>query len=219
MSPPTPAPLVEDVMDVTELIRTAEENPPAKPLGATDEIEAYEDDANPEVRGLAWRIPDLAAADWALRRLAECEEEAAEVDRQAAAAIEAIRARAEELKTRSERGASYFRFQLTLFAETHRADLLTGKKKSRDFVHGRLGFRSSPERLKVADKDALEAWLAVQPVEHGLYRVKLEPEMRVLNDGLKCDGFIPPGCEVEPSRESVTIEANAPEAALMKKGA
>jgi phage host-nuclease inhibitor protein Gam len=206
-------------MDVTELIRTAEENPPAKPLGATDEIEAYEDDSNPEVRGLAWRIPDLAAADWALRRLAECEEEAAEVDRQASAAIQAIRARAEELKAKSERGAGYFRFQLTLYAETHRTDLLPGKKKSRDFIHGRIGFRSSPERLKVADKDALAAWLAVQPVEQGLYRVKLEPEMRALNEQFKTTGEIPPGCEVEPSRETTTIEANAPEAALMRKGA
>jgi phage host-nuclease inhibitor protein Gam len=205
--------------DINEIIAVAESMPAARPLGATDEIEAYEDDSNPEVRGLAWRIPDLAAADWALRRLAECEEEAAEVDRQAAAAIEAIRARAEELKTRSERGASYFRFQLTLFAETKRADLLAGKKKSRDFVHGRLGFRSSPERLRVADPEALEGWLLAQPVEAGLYRMKIAPEMRALNDLLKTSGEVPPGCEVEASRETITIEATAPEAALMRKGA
>ncbi len=204
--------------DVRDIIAVAESMPAARPLGATDAIEAYQDEQDEGVQGLAWRVTDLSTADWALRRVAECEAEAAEVDRQAEAAIAQIEARRAELKTKAARGSDYFRFQLTRFAEEQRDSLLTGKKKSRDLIHGRIQFRASPERLKVVDPKALSEWLAVQPVEQGLYRVKIEPEMRALNDGLKCDGFIPPGCECEPSRESITITASAPEAALMRKG-
>ena len=206
-------------MDVTKLIAAAESMEPAKPLGATPEIEAYQDDSNEEVRGLAWRVSDLAAADWALRRMAECAAEQEEIDRQAAEAIQAIEKRAAALKAKAERGCAYFRFQLTRFAEEHRDTLVAGKKKSRDFVHGRIQFRSSPERLKVADPAELEGWLLAQPIEKGLYRLKVEADKRALSDLFKATGEIPPGCEVEVSRESVTIEASAPEAALMKKGA
>jgi phage host-nuclease inhibitor protein Gam len=206
-------------MDVTKLIATAETMEPAKPLGATPEIEAYQDDSNEEVYGLAWRVTDLAAADWALRRVAECEAEAEEIRRQAEEAIAQIEARKRDLTEKAMRGAAYFRFQLTRFAEEQRDALLKGSKKSRDLIHGRIAFRSSPERLKVSDPEALSAWLAVQPVERGLYRVELKPEMRALQAQFKETGEIFPGCEVEPSRETVSITALAPEAALMKKGA
>jgi hypothetical protein len=44
--------------------------------------------------------------------------------------------------------------------------------------------------------------------------VKIEPDMRALNDLFKRTGEIPAGCDVKPAEESITIEAVAPERAL-----
>jgi phage host-nuclease inhibitor protein Gam len=199
--------------NVLDLIRTAETMAPAAE-NLPAEIASYEDAENPEVRG-AWQIETLQSADWALARMAECEAEAAEIDRQAKAAIERVKARAEELKAKSARGAGFFRFKLLAYAERHRTAILgTGKKKSRDFMHGRISWRAKPERIVVEDPGALEAWLLAQPPEEGLYRVKLEPEMRALQERFKETGEIPPGCDYEHEHEDIKIEASAPETAL-----
>ena len=196
---------------VLDLIKTAETLGPAPDA---PEVLAYDGD---EVeRG--WQIETVTSADWALQRLAECEAEAAEVDRQAEAAIERIRKRAAELKLRASRGAGFFRFKLTEYAETHRSALLgTGKKKSRDFVHGRIGWRQHKGKIVVQDAAALETWLLEQPVEAGLYRTKVEPEKRALTEWFEKTDTLPPGCVYEPGREELTITAVAPEAALAKK--
>lgn len=184
-------------------------------------IEAIEAEQGPsgEILPPEFRITDRQTADWAMRRKAECEVELDEIRGQFEAAVATLVARRDKIIARAERGAVYFTGLLTEYAQAHRADLVRGTRKSADLMHGRIAYRSTPERLKVADKDALAAWLATQPVERGLYRVKLEPEMRELGDLFKTTGEIPPGCEVEVSRESITITATAPEAALMKKGA
>lgn len=182
-----------------------------------DAFAGYEDEQDPSVGG-AWIIRDLGSADWALSRVADCQAEAAEIGRQADAAIERIRKRAEQLKEKAARGEAFFRARLLMFAETHRDELLTGKKKSREFVHGRIGWRKKAERLVVSDRDALLAWLAAQPVESGLYRVKLEPEMRALQEAFKSQGILPPGCDHEPETETIDIRTEAPGSALVKRG-
>lgn len=202
--------------NVLDLIATAEHMAPAADL-LPPEIESYEDSENPEVRG-RWQIDSLQSADWALARLAECEAEAAEIDRQARAAIERVKARAEEIKAKAARGAGFFRFKLTAYAETHRTALLgTGKKKSRDFLHGRIGWRAKPERIQVDDPAALEAWLLAQPVEAGLYRMKVEPEMAEIQRRFKEREEVPPGCSIKVEPESIEIKASAPETALAKE--
>lgn len=172
------------------------------------------DDIGAETVDPAWTIKDLGSADWALSRLAECEAEAAAIDAQAEAAIERIRQRADTLKAKAAKGSNFFRFKLTEYAERERSTLLTGKKKSREFVHGKLAWRAKAERLEIVDREALVAWLSMQPVESGLYRVKVEPEARALQDLFKTSGEIPPGCEVKPAEESLIVEAIAPERAL-----
>ena len=200
-------------MNVLDIIKAAEETPLA-PL--PPEIEGYADEENPEVRG-RWQIENLPSFDWALARLAECEAEAAEIDRQERAAIERVKARAAELRAKAERGAGFFRFKLLEGAERHRTLLLgTAKKKSREFIHGRIAWRSKPERLVVEDAKALEAWLWEQPVERGLYRTKIEPEMAALQYLAK-HGEIPPGCKVSIEPETIKIEATAPEGAIERK--
>jgi phage host-nuclease inhibitor protein Gam len=199
--------------NVLDLIRTAETMAPAAE-NLPAEIAGYEDSENPEVRG-AWQIETLQSADWALARLAECEAEAAEIDRQAKAAIERVKARAEDLKAKAGRGANFFRFKLLAYAERHRTAILgAGKKKSRDFMHGKIGWRSKPERLEVENAAELEAWLVAQPVEAGLYRQKIEPEMAELQRRFKENGEIPPGMKIHIEPESIEIKATAPEAAL-----
>lgn len=199
--------------NVLDLVHTAETMEPAADL-LPPEIEGYEDAENPEVRG-AWQIETLQSADWALARMAECEAEAAEIDRQAKAAIERVKARAEELKAKSARGAGFFRFKLLAYAERHRTAILgTGKKKSRAFLHGKIGWRAKPERLEIEDAGALEKWLVAQPVESGLYRTKIEPEMVELQRLFKENGEIPPGMKVHIEPESIEIKASAPETAL-----
>lgn len=201
-------------MNVLDLVKAAEETPLA-PL--PPEIEGYEDSENPEVRG-RWQIENMPSADWALARLAECEAEAAEIERQAQAAIARVKARAEELKAKAGRGANFFRFKLLDFAERHRAVILgSGKKKSRDLLHGRIAWRSKPGRLVVEDAAALEAWLLAQPVERGLYRMKVEPEMRAIQALYAEHGECPPGCGIKVEPETISITANAPETALAKE--
>jgi phage host-nuclease inhibitor protein Gam len=203
-----------------ELIATAESMQPAAPLHAGElppDLATYEDAQDPDVKG-PWQIETTGSADWALSRLAECEAEADEIDRQVAAAVEKLKARGEDLKARAARGASFFRYKLLVYAETHRASLLTGKKKSRDFLHGRIGWRKKGGRLAVEDKAALEAWLLAQPIERGLYRMKVEPEMKALQALCSETGEVPPGCGFVPEYEDIVIEASGPEAALAKGG-
>jgi phage host-nuclease inhibitor protein Gam len=200
-------------MDVNALVETAEATSVASlPEG----IEGYEDEQEPSVRG-PWQIETLSDADWAFSRVAECEAEAAEIERQAEATIRRVRARAAELTAKAERGAGFFRFKLLEYAEAHRADILHGKKKSRDFLHGRIGWRKAGGGLAVTDKEALGAWLRAQPIESGLYRVKVEPEMAAIQAVFRARGEIPPGCEPKPETETIHIEASAPETALAKE--
>lgn len=207
-------------MDVNAIIATAETMEPAPPVAELTmpaELVGYEDEQDPAVRG-GWQIETTGSADWALRRLGECEAEAEEIHQQAEAARAQIAAREAELTERAGRGAAYFRFKLAEWAETHRDEIQRGKKKSRDFIHGRIGFRKKGGRLVVNDAAELEGWLLAQPVEAGLYRLKVAPEMKALQERFKATGEIPPGCDVEPETESIHIEATAPEAALAKGG-
>jgi phage host-nuclease inhibitor protein Gam len=200
--------------NVLDLIETAERLGPT-PL--PEPIATYEDESDPEVRG-GWQIETAASVDWALQRIAECEAEADAIDVQADAAIKRINERRGELKAKAARGAGFFRFKIQEYATKHRSALLTGKKKSRDYVHGRVGFRQKGGRLEVRDREALLAWLASQPVEEGLYRMKLEPEMKEIQSRFKSAGEIPPGCEFVPEYEDVEIKCEAPEASLAKRG-
>lgn len=175
----------------------------------------YVDEENPEVRG-HWKIQDSGSVDWALRRKAECEQEIAEVRAQGDAAIAAIQDRVSMLTQKAERGIQFFEMKLLEWAEAHRNKLGQGKKKSRDFVHGRIGTRSRGGRLVVTDKTALETWLRSQPPERGLYRLKVEANMLAVQDLFATHGEIPPGCNVDPERDEIYIQAKAVTKAITK---
>jgi phage host-nuclease inhibitor protein Gam len=206
--------------DVNDIIRAAE-LAPAPPLRIGElpaDLEAYEDVENPEVRGGGWKIETIQSADWALARLSELQAEADSIDEQAKAGVARIRARAEALKAKVARGIGYFEFKLLEYAETHRKAMLGGgKKKSRSFIHGTVGWRTKNKggRLVVEDAKALEAWLVAQPVERGLFRQKIEPELRALQALFADTGEIPPGCNVEEEIDEPYVKVEAPETALV----
>jgi phage host-nuclease inhibitor protein Gam len=170
-------------------------------------LEPYLDDEDSGTVETAWRCENKPTADWIMRRLAALRAEEASIDAQAAATIKRVEERAAQLKMRIERGIGFFTFHLQSYCEREKAALLGGgKKKSADLLHGRIGWRSVGGKLKVVDKDALLAWLETQPAELGLYRVKLEPEMRAIQDRFRADGVIPPGCEYQPQEDHFYAE-------------
>ena len=176
----------------------------------------YEDDADPTVK-TGWEIDTLQSADWAFQRLSECEGEADEIEAQFNAYVSRARARADMLKAKAARGAGFFRFKLLVWAEHSRSTLLLGNKKTREFLHGKVSWRTKPERLEVTDKAALVEWLSAQPIESGLYRVKVEPEIKALQEQFKTSGEIPPGMDLAPASESIHVEATPPDSALSKE--
>jgi phage host-nuclease inhibitor protein Gam len=175
----------------------------------------YIDEESPDVRG-PWKIQDSGSVDWALRRKAECEQEIAEVRAQGNAAIAAIEGRVSVLTQKAERGIQFFEVKLLEWAEANRDKLGQGKKKSRDFVHGRIGTRSKGGKLVVTDKTALETWLRSQPPERGLCRIKVEANMKAVQDLFATHGEIPPGCDVDPERDEIYIQAEAVTKAITK---
>jgi phage host-nuclease inhibitor protein Gam len=199
-------------MDVNVLVATAESLGPT-PL--PEEIAGYEDSQDPAVKG-SWEITTATSADWALARAAECQAEADAIDAQYAAAVARLAKRRDELKARAERGSRYFEFKLAVWAEKNRGSLLKGKSKSAHLLHGTIGWRKKGGRLVVTDKDALVAWLATQPIEAGLYRMKLEPEMSEIQSLCRNLGEVPPGTTFDVERDEFYVKPEAPEAALMK---
>jgi len=194
-------------MNVNDLIATAEK------LGPTPQDEWVADYEREEG---SWEITNQTSADWGMQRLAECLAEVDEIGRQYQAAVDRLIKRRDELVARAERGIGYFRFKLEQWAEHNRSALLKGKAKSVQMLHGCLGWRKSGGRLKVEDKDALAAWLSGQPIELGLFRMKIEPEMRALQDYCRQANVVPPGCVLEPERDDFYVRAEAPEEALTK---
>lgn len=199
--------------NVLALIETAEALGPT-PL--PPEIEQYQDDSDPEVRGGGWEIQTQTSADWALQRVAECQAEAGQVEAQYEAAVRRLRAKADQLVARATRGANYFSFKLQVWAEHNKATLLKGKAKSVSLLHGKVGWRKKGGNLRVDDKDALVAWLSAQPIESGLYRIKVEPEMKAIQDLCRTTGEVPPGTTCVPEYDDIYVKPEAPETGIVK---
>lgn len=202
-------------MDVNALIETAEHLGPT-PL--PEEIAAYQDEQDPAVRGGEWMVTDLGSADWALRRVAECKIEESEVDAMEAAAIAAIRKRADDLRAKARRGAAYFEFQILRWMERNRDSIVRGKQKSRGFLHGKLGWRATGERLVIEDEAAVQAWIDSMSEGSPFVRVKREPVMAAIQKLFKETGEIPPGFKIDPGRDEPYVKAEAPSEALVKEG-
>jgi phage host-nuclease inhibitor protein Gam len=194
-------------MDVLELVAAAE---------AADPYADYQDTEDEKVTG-AWAIETVTSLDWALSCVAASEAEAREADAMAKAAKARIDAKAAQMKAAAERRAGFFRFKIEEYAERNRETLLGGgKKKSRTLLHGTIGWRSSQERIVVTDPQALEAWLVTQPVERGLFRQTIAPDLKALQALFQASGEVPPGCDTKPAADELYVKADAPTTAIVK---
>lgn len=161
----------------------------------------YQDEQSPDVRE-GWHILDLATADWTLSRLADLQQEIAENRKLEEEAILRIRGRATKLQERAERGIAFFESRLREYAESHREELLKGgKKKSRNLMHGSIGWRKAGGGLSVVDPAALLAWAREQPVELELLRIKEEPALAAIKVLHSTTGEVPPGTDLKPEFE------------------
>lgn len=177
---------------------------------------AYQDETDPTVRD-GWQIDSLGSLEWAMSRIADLEAERDEVQAATIDAVHRIEARGAALAEKAERGVTFFRGQVLRYIEAHRHELLKGgKKKSRGLLYGAIGWRSSGGRLRVQDKDALTVWVSAQPLESGLYRLKVEPDMKAIQEYAKRTGEVPPGTEFEPEHETAFVTAIQPGTTLAK---
>lgn len=158
---------------------------------------------------LGWTIADLDTLDWALSRMADSEREVEENNKLAQEAIGRIKLKTEILNERAEKAIAFFRSQIAAYAETHRAELLGGgKKKSRTLLHGTIGWRKKGGALEMKDAAALLDWARLQPIESNVLRIKEEPAWDVIKKSYPDakSGEIPPGCDVVPETEEITIK-------------
>jgi phage host-nuclease inhibitor protein Gam len=187
-------------MDATDIAKAAEQ---------------YVDEVDPSIR-TGERIKDLGSADWYMRRLGELEREQRENRAMYEDALRRMKARFESMQAKAQRGVDFFRGELLRFMEVHRSELVTGQKRSRALLHGILGWRKTQGLLRVVDPKALEAWLMAQPLELGLARIKVEPNMKALQEHHKEHGVIPPGTELEVPRDAPYVRAVDPGTTLAK---
>ncbi|MBN1442850.1 MAG: host-nuclease inhibitor Gam family protein [Planctomycetes bacterium] len=191
--------------DVRLSIATAEAYAPA-PQGPTL-VPEYQDEERPEVK-IGWSIGSEGEADWAFERIQYLDAHIGAIEEQEKAAIARIQARAAALKEVSNRGVMFFSAALMEYGEREKKALLGGgKKKSRTFLHGTIGWRKKGGKLTWIDEAATLNWAKSRPVEQGLYRVKYELEKKAIQDATKAENIIPPGCELEPETDEVYVKA------------
>ena len=172
---------------------------PAKDIVAWAERQM--EPVEPQDPGSNWQIENVPDLDWALQRVVEISRE----KEQLVAAHEAYKRRVETLIDKAQRGVAYFEAQIAAYCEKAKPLLLgSGARKSRTFPYGTVGWRHKNSRLVVKDKDALNEWLMKQS-DVSLYRVKVEPEMKALQEHFRTQGVIPPGMEVQEEGESFYI--------------
>ncbi|HET6487637.1 MAG TPA: host-nuclease inhibitor Gam family protein, partial [Spirochaetia bacterium] len=158
-----------------------------------DDIDLYVDEEDAAVRGRTWMIKDLPTVDWALRRLAECNKELAQIDALEEIAIRRVRENAEKARRASRGGVAYMTFQLLAWMDRNKDLVVRGTKKSRRFINGVLGYRGHGERLEVEDKGKVTEWLQTLPPESPMLRLKREAEMSAVQANFQATGEIPPG--------------------------
>jgi len=162
-------------------------------------------------RALAWRIEDRPTLEWAMGILANGEREAEAIRSACAEARRRIDAREIALLTRNVRATEWIRAAVTDYARAHRKDLLV-KGKTAHLVHGEIAYRAQPEKVEIQDAAAALAWCQSQPAEAGFVRLKPEIDKKALSAHVLSTGEIPPGCQIVPPTETITLSPEQPEA-------
>lgn len=154
-----------------------------------------------------WTIQTIEDVDWALSRIADLERQKKENAAIVEHRISVLKVRLETLNERLDTSQRYFREKVLTWAMNNRKALLgTGKKKSRDLPHGRIAWRTRPARLEVIEAEKLLAWARDQPMETGVLRITEAPAMTEIQKHFRTTGEVPPGTDVRPESEELSVE-------------
>lgn len=165
-----------------------------------DQASSYEDEERPEVKG-EWRVANLVDLDWCLKRIGELELEKSDNEQMARVRIAEIQVRLEKLNARAQFGIGFFQGKIREYAEAHRDELITGKKKSRAFIHGSIGWRKTGGAPVKVNPESLLEWARSQPIEKGFLRIREEPAWDTIKEHVKNTGEVPNGVDLEPEDE------------------
>lgn len=161
-----------------------------------------------------FRITNDDSAEWALRKLAAIEQDAADTANQYRVWIDRLERDADKLATRSAFQADYFRGILSEYAEAQRAE----GRKTVALPSGTVGTRYAPAQVIVTDEAAFVAWaeaadlagvvqyvrtVSVTDVRKALTDVHLTDDGAVVTPS----GEIVPGLGVRP--ENLTMQVKA----------
>lgn len=179
--------------------------------GSPDTLDGgYTDLEDTTVSEGRWAISNINTLEWALKRAANLKAEKEAIMAAAAEAQRRIAERRDKLIADIERGSRFFQAHIEKYAASNRETLLGGgRRKSRTFLYGTVGWRKRGGRLVVVDPQALEKWLLAQD-DSSLYRVKVEPAMKELQANFAQNGVIPPGTEYIAETEAFYIDALDP---------
>jgi len=177
----------------------------------------YVDEGYPEIR-TGWQITDTGTFDWAFSIAAKKKAAILSWEERAAAAKARIDAELDRNVKQLRYGIAFMEAQIGRYATEHREEMLalTGGKTIKAADGGKVQWRKQEGRLVVVDEDALGTWLREQD-NVDLFRVKLSPDMKALQDNFKKNGVIPPGMEFVAAQEKMYIEPAVITTALTRK--
>jgi phage host-nuclease inhibitor protein Gam len=212
--------------DVRKLIVVAETYPPAAP--ALPEVPLYVDDERPDVTSgskthAPWRVPDEGAAEWALRKQYEAEEEIRRITAAHAAErarlqaqIAVIDSRVMEITAGQRQRTVFFEAVLLEWMSRCRTAIVKGKTKSRKFLYGTLGWRGAPEVLEYDNEPAALEWAREQGIEAALYRVEVKLKKDAVKRYAKAHDVIPPGAHWKGGTDTPYVKVEAPVAPVIQ---
>lgn len=170
----------------------------------SDEIAVVDDEEDIAVPE-HWQVTDLGGLEWCLEKLSAAAAQIAEneaLGKQAIArlkvAIDKIALRVESINRPLASRATFFESKAKNYAMEHKDEFVQGKKKSRSFPAGSVGFRKSGGNLVLLDPAKAIAWAKRQPNALDLYAVEEKPILAALKAHCKATGEVPEGCELEP---------------------
>jgi phage host-nuclease inhibitor protein Gam len=155
----------------------------------------------------AWGIKplDLSGYEFAFRCAGESQAAVASWQEAARQAHAAIDARLAELVAREEPRITFFLGRIAEAAARDKDVLLLGKKRSREFLAGKVAWRKKSARLVIEDRAALMDFLT-KDGDPALVRVKYEPEIKAIQARFEKDGVLLPGTSFESEKDEMTVE-------------
>ena len=155
-----------------------------------------------------WAVRSTADVNFAFSCKQESEAEIASIDAQLADLIALATARADSIKAKHQSRAAFFTARLVDYVEAHKGELLIGKKRSHEFLGGTVAWRKKPAKVVVTDKEALVSWLT-ENGDPALMRVTVAPDLKAIDASIQASGVLPPGLDLEPESETLTVTATA----------